>query len=293
MRVAWVLFYSWHPLIYMEKLYTRELVEKRKTELHDFIKAAGTTPKLVIITTDHDPASQVYVKKKKEAAESVGISCTVVNVMFGVGWRKKMIEAVDKSCQDPGVNGVMVQLPLPDRSFEPIILEKIDPSKDVDGLGSRNFGKLVLGRGHFFIPATVKGILSILEYYKVDTVGKEITILGRSEIVGRPLSIVLSQAPWNASVTVLHSKSKLSSIPKSSILISATGNREAVNFNVDCDLIIDAGIHRTQDGIKGDVKEEFVGQDTRITAVPGGVGPMTVLSLLENVVESYKIQNDD
>lgn len=277
----------------MEKLYTRELVEKRKTELHDFIKAAGTTPKLVIITTDHDPASQVYVKKKKEAAESVGISCTVINVMFGVGWRRKLIEAVDKSCQDPRVNGVMVQLPLPDRSFEPIILEKIDPSKDVDGLGSRNFGKLVLGRGHFFIPATVKGILSILEYYKVDTVGKEITILGRSEIVGRPLSIVLSQAPWNASVTLLHSKSKLGPIPKSGILISATGNREAVNFNVDCDLIIDAGIHRTQDGIKGDVKEEFVGDNTRITAVPGGVGPMTVLSLLENVVESYKIQNDD
>jgi len=249
---------------------------------------------LVVILVGEDPASIIYVENKKKMCEKIGIRSTLVNINKDVSQRE-LEEIIEMYNDDDGVHGILVQSPLPSHIDELIVASKILPSKDVDGFNPANLGKLVQGDDSGIIPCTPLGIIHLLENTGVSLEGKRATVLGRSRIVGMPLMLLLAMKGIDATVTLVHSKSRgvASICRESDILISAIGVPNFVKreWIKDDAIIIDVGISRIKDitkktgfSIVGDVEKSAKEVASWITPVPGGVGPMTIIKLMENTV---------
>jgi len=281
------------------KLVAEKIKEELKIESAKLIDA-GTDPHLAAILVGDDPASQTYVRNKEKACHEVGIVSSIYRQSASMT-EKELLTMIDFINHDPEVHGLIVQLPLPSHIDPEKVIMQIDPAKDVDGFHPINIGRMVQGLPAY-LPATPFGVLKLLEHYKVETEGKHCVVLGRSNIVGTPMSILMSRKayPGNATVTLCHSKTKnLEEISRSAdILISAIGQPEFVNADMvkEGAVVIDVGIHRvpsaeTQSGYRliGDVKfDEVSKKASLITPVPGGVGLMTIVSLLLNTIRAAK-----
>lgn len=285
-----------------------ELLDGKKTstlvqeaiaeEVHKIVAQGQRPPHLVAILVGDNGASMTYVNNKVTACERVGFASSVVNLPENVS-QEDLLKEIEKLNEDKGIDGFIVQLPLPKHINEQEVLLAINPDKDADGFHPTNFGRMALGL-EAFIPATPYGILELLSQYKIPTDGKNVVVIGRSDIVGRPISILLSQKPWNATVILTHSRTQnLAELTqKADIIIAALGipNFLKAEMVKEGAVIIDVGITRVKDAsakkgfrIVGDVDFEHVkNKASYITPVPGGVGPMTIAMLMKNTLNAYK-----
>lgn len=277
-----------------------EIKKEIAKEVSELVKKGHKQPHLAAVLVGHDGGSETYVAFKIKDCEEVGFKSTLVRFEDDVR-EEELLKSINKLNNDPDLDGFIVQLPLPDHIAEQKIIEAIDPSKDVDGFHPVNVGKTVIGLPSF-VSATPFGIVELLKRYKIETSGKNCVIVGRSNIVGRPLSILMSQKAINATVTVAHSRTKnLKEVCASAdILIAALGAPEFIKDDMvkDGAVVIDVGTTRvksteTKSGfrLKGDV--DFVNVAPKcafITPVPGGVGPMTRVALLMNTLKATKIK---
>lgn len=288
----------------MELIDGKKISQEIKAEIAlavEVIKKKGEKiPHLAAILAGHDGGSEAYVANKVKDCEEVGFKSTLIRFESNVT-KEELLLQVHKLNNDKDVDGFIVQLPLPKHINEQAVIEAIDPKKDVDGFHPVNVGRTVLGMPSF-VSATPYGIIELLIYYKIETSGKHCVVLGRSNIVGRPISILLSQKEkfGDATVTVLHSRSKnLEEIcANADIIIAALGQPEFVKANMvkEGAVVIDVGTTRvksdkTKSGFKliGDVKfDEVAPKCSFITPVPGGVGPMTRIGLLKNTLLAAK-----
>ena len=282
------------------KLVANALKESIKKEVAKMVDHGEEGPHLAAVIVGNDPASETYVASKEKAARGVGMVSSVYRYPEDTT-EQELMDVIDFLNRDPEITGFIVQLPLPKHINEDKIIERIKPSKDVDGFHPVNVGKMAIGQPGF-VSATPAGIMEILRYYKIDTEGKNCVVLGRSNIVGSPMSILMSKKsnPGNATVTLCHSKTQnLEEITRQAdILITAIGSPQFVKANMvkEGAVVIDVGIHRVEDksskkGYKlvGDVDFDAVKEKASyITPVPGGVGPMTIASLLNNTLKAYK-----
>lgn len=266
-----------------------KILENIKEQTKQFSKK----PKLAVVLVGDNPASEIYVKNKSLKAESIGFESLVINLPSDVT-DDNVLEHIFILNEDTNINAILVQLPLPQHLNTQKIIEAIDPIKDVDGFTSYNFGRLVLGYNPYAIPCTPKGIIRLIDEYNIDLEGKNVLVIGRSNIVGKPVSLLLQSR--NATVVMAHSKSVdiKSWAKKSDIIISAVGKANFINsdFIKQDAVVIDVGINRNNNVITGDVDFISVAPLTSfITPVPGGVGPMTIAMLMENTFELFKIQH--
>jgi methylenetetrahydrofolate dehydrogenase (NADP+)/methenyltetrahydrofolate cyclohydrolase len=272
----------------------KDIAKKIQETLKQEIKEYGYTPSIAFILVGEDPASKAYVRMKGRACQEIGIR-SIVSTLEKESKENELIELIQKYNSDDSIDGILCQMPLPKHISEQNILNAISPEKDVDGFHPVNIGKLTSGDSSGFIPCTPLGVLRLLEASNINPEGKEVVIVGRSSIVGRPLSILLSQKrPFgNATVTVAHSKTpKLSEVCKrADILISAVGSPKFITPEMvkPQAVVIDVGINRLDGGLVGDVDFDNVSKISGpITPVPGGVGPMTIAMLMENTLLSHK-----
>jgi len=278
----------------------KQIKKEIAAEVAELIDNKGKDPHLAAILVGEDPASQTYVRNKEKSCQEAGILSSIYRYPSGITQRE-LLDAIEYINNDDDVDGLIVQLPLPDHISEKKVIESINPAKDVDGFHPMNVGKMMLGLPTY-LPATPYGIIQLLERYSIETEGKNCVVLGRSHIVGSPISVLLSRKanPGNCTVTLCHSKTKnLKKIAKSAdILIVAMGQPKFVTDDMvkKGAVVIDVGIHRvpseeTKSGFKlvGDVDfEKVAGVASYITPVPGGVGPMTIVSLLQNTLKAAK-----
>lgn len=266
--------------------------EEIKKRVVEEVYSLNDTLTLAIILVGKDPASEIYVNSKTKACEKAGIK-TKDYFLDNKIPEKELIDLIRTLNEDPLITGILVQMPLPSHISEDNVVNSIDPAKDVDGLNIINQGKL-LNNANCIVPATPKGILSLLKRYFVEISGKHAVIIGRSKLVGKPMALLLLNN--NATITVCHSRTEnLKEIVKrADIVIVAIGKPKFLTADmVKKDAaVIDVGINRVQGKIVGDVDFEEVSEvASYITPVPRGVGPMTIASLLENVVKCYHMQN--
>jgi len=280
------------------KAIANQIQQEIASELQQVLKMRP--PCLVVIIVGNQMASQVYVNRKTKACASIGIKSIKRELPQTIS-EEELLSQIDQLNRDQTVDGILVQLPLPAHINPSKIMYAIDPDKDVDGFHPLNVGKLLIGDSSGFQPCTPLGIKILLERSNVNTVGKNVVILGRSNIVGKPMAAMLMQAPWgNATVTVLHSQSK--DIPfhcqQADILIAAIGKPQFIKAAMvkEGAVVIDVGMNRSGDvnlanskQLVGDVDFDAVKEKcSLITPVPGGVGPMTIAMLLHNTLKSYK-----
>ncbi len=274
----------------------KEVAKKTREEVREEVetlKKKGITPKLTVIMVGNNPASKVYVKQKSKACNEVGVEYEEYFLDAKIT-QKKLLELIEKLNNDASVNGILLQSPLPPHLDINEAFRAIDYRKDVDGFHPMNVGKLVLGQDTF-ISCTPYGIMRLFEAYKIDLCGKNVVIIGRSNIVGKPL--VQCCLNHNATVTVCHSKTKdVREVAKNAdVVVAAIGKPNFVKADMvkENAIVIDVGINRLDTGkLVGDVDFETVSQKASyITPVPGGVGPMTVAMLMNNVVKAAKQQN--
>jgi methylenetetrahydrofolate dehydrogenase (NADP+) / methenyltetrahydrofolate cyclohydrolase len=281
------------------KACAKQVKDEIKAEVAEFIDNEDKSPHLVAIIVGEDPASQTYVASKERAAKAVGITSSVYKYPKETT-EEELLEVIDFINKDDEINGVIVQLPLPNHINVNKVIESIDPRKDVDGFHPLNVGKMSIGQ-ETFVSATPAGVMELLKRNKIKTDGKHCVVLGRSNIVGAPLSMLMSKKtdPGNSTVTVCHSRTKnLKEITKQAdILMCAIGVPQFVTADMvkDGAVVIDVGIHRmpadNEKGyiLVGDVEYEGVSEKvSAITPVPGGVGPMTIAMLLKNTLQSFK-----
>jgi len=283
-----------------------EVAKSIRAELKEVVakmKADGVVPGLVVIIVGEDPASQVYVRKKGEACAELGLHSETIRLPASTT-EEELLKLIDKYNADPKFDGILVQLPLPKHISEEKVLIRIDPGKDVDGFHPTNVGKMVVG-AESYLPCTPAGIQDLLVRSGNDPKGKHVVVLGRSNIVGKPITnILLQKAPGaDATVTICHSRTKdLPSFTRQAdILIAAMGVPQFVKADMVRDgvVVIDVGVNRIKDPnaksgqrLVGDVDYEDVRQKAKaITPVPGGVGPMTITMLMKNTVKAAKIHH--
>ena len=268
---------------------TRENLRLEVEEL----KENGINPKLAVIMVGNNSASQIYVRNKSRACDEVGIEFEEY-LLPATTEQSELLNLIDKLNKQEDINGILLQSPIPDGLDINEAFRKISPEKDVDGFHPVNVGKLVLGQDTF-ISCTPYGIMKMFEAYNIDLEGKNAVVIGRSNIVGKPMSHCLLNK--NATVTICHSRTKnLAEITKrADILVAAIGKAEFVKADMVKEgvVVIDVGINRTEEGkLKGDVDFENVSKKASyITPVPCGVGPMTIAMLMNNVVKAAKMQN--
>ncbi|MES2273673.1 MAG: bifunctional methylenetetrahydrofolate dehydrogenase/methenyltetrahydrofolate cyclohydrolase FolD [Chlamydiota bacterium] len=260
----------------------------------------GRKPGLAFILVGENPASQSYVRSKKKACADTGIASTLIELPASIS-QSELLDQIDQLNQDPSIDGILVQLPLPLSIDEKTVTAAISPQKDVDGFHPLNVGKMLLGEDDGFLPCTPLGIKVLLEKCKIPVETKHVVIVGRSNIVGKPLAAILMQKKphCNATVTVAHSQSEhLSTLTRSAdILVAAVGRpgfikKEMIKPGAT---VIDVGINRLKDGkLVGDVDfSEVSSVAGHITPVPGGVGPMTIAMLLQNTLRSYLLRGQE
>ncbi|EKE03792.1 MAG: hypothetical protein ACD_20C00150G0005 [uncultured bacterium] len=268
----------------------QKIRQKIKAEVSDF----EVKPSLVVIIVGNNPASKVYVGMKEKAAQEVGIDSTTIRLDESIS-QQELENKIEELNQDKSVNAILVQLPLPRHINTDAIIQKIDPQKDVDGFHPVNMGKLITGITPYAVPCTPAGVMKLLEEYNIDIESKNAVVVGRSNIVGKPISILLLDK--NATVTICHSRTKnLKEVTaQADILIAAVGKPELIkgDFVKEGAVVIDVGVNRTAEGqLVGDVDfKEVEPKASYITPVPGGVGPMTIAMLLSNTLNLYKKQN--
>lgn len=268
------------------------------TEVAAMVAEGKPAPHLVAILVGNDGASQTYVAHKEKCCHECGFTSTVVR-MPEETTEEELLARIDELNADPKVDGFIVQLPLPRHISEQKVIEAIDPRKDVDGFHPVNTGRMISGLPSY-LPATPDGILSLLKYYNVPTAGRSCAVIGRSNIVGRPIANLLSQKGWDCTVTLCHSRTPnlKEVVAEADIVIAALGKAEFVTADMvkEGATVIDVGITRvpsdkTKSGWKllGDVKyDEVAPKCAHITPVPGGVGPMTIISLMRNTLKAAK-----
>ena len=268
------------------KATSAKVLEKVKAEVSKLVKK----PHLVVILVGDNPASKIYVRNKQRAAWQVGIKSTVLEYDNGVT-EEELLSKIDELNNTADVTGILVQLPLPAHIDKNKVAEAISPKKDVDGFSPENVGRLTIGVEPYFYPATPQGIIMLLDEYNIPIEGADAVVLGRSNIVGKPMSLLLSKR--NATVTLCHSYSKNTEdkIKTADIVVSAVGKkivRCKMVKNNSC--IVDVGIFRDANGqLTGDVDFDFVSDSVGyISPVPGGVGPMTIASLMYNASKVYQ-----
>lgn len=271
------------------KQLAKTIKDELKKDVHE-LKEIGIVPKLAVIIVGEDPASQVYVRNKKRACDYIGIESLSYELPQQTS-HAELLALVQSLNADDSVHGILVQLPLPQEMNEDDIIESIHPSKDVDGFHPINVGRLSIGRPEF-ISCTPYGIMEMLRRYDIEIEGKHCVVVGRSNIVGKPISQLLLAA--NGTVTTCHSRTKnLKEICQDAdILVAAIGKAKFITaeYVKEGAVVIDVGMNRLEDKtLCGDVDTDAVGAIASfITPVPGGVGPMTIAMLMKNVVQSAK-----
>ncbi|MGE0088960.1 MAG: bifunctional methylenetetrahydrofolate dehydrogenase/methenyltetrahydrofolate cyclohydrolase FolD [Bacteroidales bacterium] len=277
-----------------------EIKEEIALEVQQMKNKGEKIPHLAAVIVGHDGGSETYVGHKEKACKQVGFDSTVFRFEETIT-EKELLDLVAKLNNDPAIDGFIMQLPLPKHISEQKVIEAIDPKKDVDGFHPINLGRMVIGLPAY-ISATPAGILELIKRYDIETSGKNVVVIGRSNIVGKPISILLSQKanPGDATVTLTHSRTKnlKEIVSKADIIIAALGQPEFLTAEMvkEGAVVIDVGITRvksetTKSGWKliGDVKYDEVSKKASfITPVPGGVGPMTIVSLLQNTLKAAK-----
>lgn len=270
--------------------------QKLQTEV-ELLKAKGIHPHLTIILVGDDPASLSYIKAKRKASEVIGVETNFLRFQPDEMTTEKLIETIHQLNKDSKVTGILVQLPLPSHLSAPEIIKAIDPQKDVDGFTAYNLGKMFISKEfEHLAPCTPLGVIRILEHYNISVEGKEVVMVGASNLVGKPLAAMLINR--RATVTVCHSKTKnlASHTRRAEVLIVAVGKAGLITSEMvrDNAIVIDVGVNRTADGkLVGDVDFEEVSKKvSAITPVPGGCGPMTVMCLMENMVKAAKKQHN-
>jgi methylenetetrahydrofolate dehydrogenase (NADP+)/methenyltetrahydrofolate cyclohydrolase len=285
------------------KKVSQAVKDQLKIDVAQLATEGKKIPHLAAILVGNDSASETYVASKVKSCEEVGFKSTLVRFEAEIT-ENTLLSKIRELNNDPDVDGILVQLPLPKHISDEEVINSIDADKDVDGFHPVNVGRMVQGLPAF-IPATPHGIMLMLEHYKIDTTGMHAVVIGRSNIVGRPMSILLSEnkKPGNCTVTLCHSKTK--NIPElcrsADIIVAALGRPGfvTVDWVKDGAIVIDVGITRVEDAIrksgfrlKGDVDYENVAPKCSwITPVPGGVGPMTIAALLKNTYQSCLMKN--
>ena len=271
-----------------------------KEQVESWRKEGKRPPHLVAVLVGDNPASASYVRNKMRACERTGIQSTLLQKEASIS-QEELMQVIQDLNQDAGVDGFIVQLPLPDHIDEHLITLAINPSKDVDGFHPTNIGLMAQGKAQY-VPATPLGMLTMLERYNIETNGKHCVVLGRSNIVGTPMSLLLSRkAPvGNCTVTLTHSRTQniKEEVKRADIVIAAIGRANYVTADMikEGAVVLDVGINSVEDASKkrgyrlvGDVDYEQVApKSSYITPVPGGVGPMTVTALLMNTLKAYK-----
>jgi len=282
------------------KVTSNKIKEEIKIEVDKIIQMGKRSPHLSAILVGNNPASEAYMKNKVKSCEQVGFSSDLIRRDSTIT-QNELIRLVHELNEDSNVDGFIVQLPLPEHIDDTEVLLAIDPKKDVDGFHPYNFGCMAQGLDSF-LPATPYGIMMLLDRYNIETSGKNVVVIGRSNIVGTPISILLSRKSkiGNSTVTLAHSRTKnLKALTtEADILISALGKPFFVTADMvkEGAVIIDVGINRIEDlsrksgtRLVGDVDfEKVVEKASYITPVPGGVGPMTVASLIKNTLKAFK-----
>ncbi len=274
------------------KIVSEKLRNELKVEIAEFKKESGIAPGLAVVMVGNNPASCVYVRNKHKACLDVGIESYQIEFPEDIS-EEELLSEIDRLNADPKVNGILVQLPLPKGICEERVIERISPDKDVDAFHPSNVGRILIGN-YSFLPCTPAGIISLLDYYGVEICGKRCAVIGRSNIVGKPMALLLTER--NATVTLCHSKTKdLEKIClESDIIVVAIGRAEFLRADMvkPGAVVIDVGINRAEDGkLVGDVAfDEVSSVVSMITPVPGGVGPMTITTLLKNTLLAARMQ---
>lgn len=269
------------------KALSLKLKEQMKQRIAQ-LKQQGINPKLVVVLVGDNSASQVYVRNKHKSCGEVGIESEVIT-MPEQTTQQELLEVVERLNQDETVDGILVQLPLPKQIDEKTVLRSILPEKDVDGFHPVNVGLLSIG-DECFAPATPSGIIAMFQEYGIDIAGKNCVVIGRSNIVGKPMAALLLKN--NATVTICHSKTEdlASYTRRADVVIVATGRRHTLTAEMvkEGAVVVDVGMNRNEQGkLCGDVDYEEVKEKASfITPVPGGVGPMTITELLENTIQA-------
>ncbi|MDD5601453.1 MAG: bifunctional methylenetetrahydrofolate dehydrogenase/methenyltetrahydrofolate cyclohydrolase FolD [Candidatus Izemoplasmatales bacterium] len=271
----------------------KQLATERRNQVKDrveiLIEKYHVRPQLVVILIGHDMASETYVSGKEKACRKAGIESRVIRLEESVS-ENKVMELISSLNQDKSVHGILLQLPIPKQLDPDKLMAAISPEKDVDGFAPTNVWRLASGHPEL-VPCTPLGIMHILEKYEIGVEGKQCVIIGRSQIVGKPMAQLLLNA--NGTVTICHSKTRnLPSVAKTAdILVVAIGKPKLVDdtYIKEGATVIDVGISRTEGKLVGDVDfEKAVQKAGYITPVPGGVGPMTIACLLENTISCYQ-----
>jgi len=279
---------------------SNEIKEEIAKEVSEIVESGKRSPHLAAVLVGDDGASLTYVNSKVKSCEKIGFKSTLIKLPADVA-ESELLDRIEELNQDDELDGFIVQLPLPEHINEQNVINAVSPDKDVDGFHPTNVGKMVLNLPTF-LPATPKGIMELLNRYNVDISGKNVVVMGRSHIVGSPISILMARktTPGNATVTLTHSRTKnMKEFTKNAdVIVIALGIAEYLTGDMVKDgvVVIDVGITRVADSSKksgfkllGDVNFEEVSKKASfITPVPGGVGPMTIASLLMNTLQAYK-----
>ena len=270
----------------------QEVRDRVKREVEEFVAAGGPQPGLATILVGDDPASQIYVRSKHEKSREAGMT-SFNHVLPGDTPQEELAELIQQLNDDSSVHGILLQLPAPDQIDDDAMTALIDPLKDVDGLTPVSAGLLVAGRPAM-VPATPAGCMELLRAYDTPLQGAEAVVVGRSNLVGKPVAALLLAA--NATVTHCHSRTRdlAEHTRRADILVAAVGVPEMITGDMvkEGATVIDVGVNRTADGLKGDVEFDSVAPKARaITPVPGGVGQMTIAMLLQNTLTAARMQS--
>jgi len=266
----------------------RLLAKERAAGLREAVSKLDRRPGLAVVLVGEDPASQVYVGKKTAACERLGLLHRQITLPADSS-QEALLAQIDALNSDDSIDGILVQLPLPKGLDTNAVLDRIDPSKDVDGFHPENLGLLAQGRARF-VACTPAGCMALLARWNVDLTGKSALVIGRSTIVGRPMSLLLDRA--NATVTVAHSRTPnlAERVAEADVVVAAIGRPEAIKgeWIKPGAVVVDVGINRLDDGrLVGDVEYEAAAtRASLITPVPGGVGPMTISMLMSNTIDA-------
>ncbi len=271
------------------KMTSRKLRAAISAETALLKEQTGVTPGLAVILVGEDPASQIYVRNKKKACEEVGFLSREYRLPESTS-QEELLSLIDTLNADPEIHGILVQLPVPRHIDDKKVIARIDPKKDVDAFSWENVGRIMTGEFDF-VPCTPAGIMELLAEYGIDPSGKRAVVIGRSNIVGKPMAMLLLHK--NATVTICHSKTQnLAEICREAdILVAAVGKAKFVTEDMvkEGAVVIDVGMNRDENGLCGDVDFASVEKKASfITPVPGGVGPMTITLLLKNTLTSAK-----
>jgi methylenetetrahydrofolate dehydrogenase (NADP+) / methenyltetrahydrofolate cyclohydrolase len=271
----------------------KALAERVRKEVAGEVAALGRPVGLATVLVGDDPASAVYVRSKQKASREVGIEPFDHNLSSDTG-QEDLLALVEELNEDDAVTGILVQLPLPDQIDEDHIIRSINPIKDVDGFHPFNAGHLFQG-SPTFVAATPAGIMEILREYRVELEGARAVVIGRSNIVGKPMALLLLVE--HATVTICHSRTRdlPAVVREADVVVAAVGHPQTVTADMvrEGATVIDVGINRTDEGLVGDVAQDVGEKAGLLTPVPGGVGPMTIASLLRNTVRAARYQSGE